>query len=326
MDLRAKLSILADAARYDVLSSGIIRSPDATMEQLAEVARALREDHGFRGYIHLKAVPGASRELIERAGLHADRLSANVELPTQPDLDRLAPEKQLVTIEQTMRQIRARREQAVAEQKDSDKAPAFAPAGQTTQIIVGATPSPDAALLATADRLYRDHGLRRVYYSAYSPIPSPDARLPARPPPLVREHRLYQADWLMRHYGFSASELTTAVEPALPLDLDPKLAWALRHREIFPVDLNAAPREALLRVPGLGVRTVERILAARRARAVHIDDLARLGVSLRKARPFLIAAGQNPAALDLDRADLRARLAPPPRQLDLFAPRTERTG
>jgi putative DNA modification/repair radical SAM protein len=306
------------------LSSGIVRSADATMEQMAEVARALREDHAFRGYIHLKAVPGASKELLERAGLFADRLSVNVELPTQPDLDRLAPDKQLVTIEQSMRHIRARREQAVAERKESEKAPAFVPAGQTTQIIVGATATADAAYLATASRLYAGHGLRRVYYSAYSPIPSPDARLPVKAPPLVREHRLYQADWLMRHYGFSADELTTPADPNLPLDLDPKLAWALRHRERFPVDVNLGPREALLRVPGLGVRTVDRLLAIRRQRALRLADLARLGVSLGKARPFVVTADHNPDALRIDRADLRARVAPEPRQLELFGPERAR--
>nr|WP_235880377.1 hypothetical protein [Polyangium aurulentum] len=269
-------------------------------------------------------MPGASKELLERAGLHADRLSVNVELPTQPDLDRLAPDKQLVTIEQSMRHIRARREQAVAERKESEKAPAFVPAGQTTQIIVGATATADAAYLATASRLYEGHGLRRVYYSAYSPIPSPDARLPVKAPPLVREHRLYQADWLMRHYGFSADELTTPADPNLPLDLDPKLAWALRHRERFPVDVNLGPREALLRVPGLGVRTVDRLLSIRRQRALRLADLARLGVPLGKAKPFVVTADHNPDALRIDRADLRARVAPEPRQLELFGP--ERAG
>lgn len=301
------------------LSSGVIRSADHTVEQMIEVARSLREDHGFRGYIHLKVVPGASRELVERAGLFADRLSANTELPTQSDLDRLAPEKQLVTVEQTMRQIRARRDQAVEERGESDKAPSFAPAGQTTQIIVGATPSPDATFLDTANQLYTRHKLRRVYYSAYSPIPRPDTRLPAASPPLVREHRLYQADWLMRQYGFAAKELTTEAEPNLPLDIDPKLAWALRHRHAFPVDVNRAPREALLRTPGLGVRTVDRILAMRRHHAVRLEDLARLRVPLAAARPFVITADHNPGVRLLDRADLRARVAPRPQQLDLFA-------
>ncbi|EYF01403.1 putative DNA modification/repair radical SAM protein [Chondromyces apiculatus] len=305
------------------LSSGVIRSADYTMEQMAEVARSLREDHGFRGYIHLKAVPGASPELIERAGLHADRLSANLELPTQPDLDRLAPDKQIVTVEQTMRHIHARREQAEEERRGSQRAPTFVPAGQTTQLIVGATASPDAAYLAAADRLYKNHGLRRVYYSAYSPIPRPDARLPAKSPPLWREHRLYQADWLMRHYGFSASELTTPDAPDLPLDHDPKLAWALRHRALFPLDLNTAAREALLRVPGLGVHSVDRILAARRVRPLRVDDLARLGASVRKVRPFVTALGPNPEAHTLDRVDLQARLVPA-RQLDLFAAPTPR--
>ncbi|HLL55572.1 MAG TPA: putative DNA modification/repair radical SAM protein, partial [Myxococcaceae bacterium] len=308
------------------LSSGVLKSPDHTMEQLIQVARTLRQEHGFGGYIHLKAVAGASRELLEEAGRWADRLSANVELPTEADLQKLAPEKSLGTITTAMDQMRQRIDQAKAEGRESAKAPKFAPAGQSTQLIVGATPSTDATILATADRLYRDFRLVRIYYSAYSPIPSSDPRLPAKPPPLVREHRLYQADWLMRHYGFGASELLTAEQPNLSLELDPKLSWALRRRDFFPVDVNRAPREALLRVPGFGTRTVTRILKIRGLRQLSLADLARLRVSLDKVRPFVVTTDHRPTRL-LDQAQLPRRVARQERQLSLFdAPVQARTG
>ena len=300
------------------LSSGVIQNPDYTMEQLIEVARRLREEHFYNGYIHLKAVPGASEELMARAGRYADRLSANVELPTQADLDTLAPEKNHAQIETAMTQLGSRIARARAERAESENAPAFAPAGQSTQMIVGATASTDATILATASRLYDRHQLRRVYYSAYSPIPHGDDRLPPRPPPLVREHRLYQADWLIRFYGYRAPELTTAAQPDLELRIDPKLAWALRHRDAFPVDLNRAPRWKLLRIPGIGVRNVKRILTIRRHHRIRLDDLAKLRVSLAKARPFVVTADHNPEALRIDRDDLRDRVAPPHEQLDLF--------
>jgi putative DNA modification/repair radical SAM protein len=300
------------------LSSGVIQNPDYTMEQLVEVARRLREVHFYNGYIHLKAVPGASEELMARAGRFADRLSANIELPTQTDLDKLAPEKTHAQIETSMCQLRTRISQAKAERAESEKAPQFAPAGQSTQMIVGASPSSDATILQTSSRLYDRHQLRRVYYSAYSPIPHGDDRLPPRSPPLVREHRLYQADWLMRFYGFRAPELTTDQQPNLDLRIDPKLAWALRHREAFPVDLNRAPKWKLLRIPGIGVRNVNRILKIRRLHRIRLDDLAKLRISLAKARPFVIAADHNPDALRIDRDNLRDFISPPQQQLNLF--------
>ncbi|CAA9396303.1 MAG: Biotin synthase related domain containing protein [uncultured Phycisphaerae bacterium] len=300
------------------LSSGVIQSVDYTMEQLIEVARRLREDEHYNGYIHLKAVPGASEELTARAGRYADRLSANIELPTEADLGQLAPEKTHAEIERTMGHMRVRIAQARAERRESAKAPAYAPAGQSTQMIVGATPSTDSAILGTAARLYERQNLRRVYYSAYSPIPHGDDRLPPAPPPLVREHRLYQADWLLRFYGFDARELTTPDEPNLDLHLDPKLAWALRHRDVFPVDLNRAPKWKLLRVPGIGVRNVARILKLRRLHRIRTEDLAKLRVSVQKAKPFVITEDHNPDALRLDRDDLRERVAPRHRQLNLF--------
>ena len=309
------------------LSSGIIQSPDYTMEQLVAVARTLRVEHGYNGYVHLKAIAGASDALVAEAGRWADRLSANIELPTQTDLLKLAPEKSFDSVRHTMAGIADRAKEAKAERRRSEHAPPFAPAGQSTQMIVGATPTPDAVILDTASRLYAAHRLRRVYYSAYSPIPNADDRLPPVAPPLLREHRLYQADWLLRFYGFKVTELTTASEPNLPTDIDPKLAWALRHRGRFPVDLNRAPKEMLLRVPGIGARNVGRILVMRRLRKIRLDDLARLRVSVRNARPFVVTDDPNPHALRLDADDLPQRLSPRDRQLDLFATvQSARTG
>lgn len=301
------------------LSSGVIQSVDYTMEQLIAVAKSLRETHQYNGYIHLKAVPGASEELIAQAGTYADRLSANIELPTEVDLRRLAPEKTFSQVDTTMSDIGWRVAEATIESKRHKSAPRFAPAGQSTQMIVGATPSHDSLILGTAATLYNKHRLRRVYYSAYSPIQHVDGRLPGTGPPLVREHRLYQADWLMRFYGFDAKELTTRSQPDLPLDIDPKLAWALRNRRFFPIDINKAPRESLLRIPGLGVRNVHRILRIRRFHKLRLDDLQRLHVSLRKVQPFILTAEHNPEAFRIDRFDLHSRIAPANQQLELFA-------
>jgi len=300
------------------LSSGIIQSIDYTMEQLIEVARSLREDHLFNGYIHLKTVPNASKELLDCAGLYADRLSANIELPTQADLTTLAPEKKMVHVDATMTQLRVRIANAKQERKKSSKAPAFAPAGQSTQMIVGATPSSDATILKTASQLYQRQNLRRVYYSAYSPIPHADGRLPALAPPLVREHRLYQADWLMRFYGFDAGEITESADANLDLSIDPKLAWALRNRQYFPLNVNKASKQQLLRIPGMGVRNVLRILQIRRYQSIRLGDLKKLRLSMSKVKPFVITADHNPDTLLLDRQDLRSRLVTPERQLNLF--------
>ena len=294
------------------LSSGIIRGPDYTMEQLVAVARELRTTHRFGGYIHLKTIPNAAPELIRQAGRYADRLSINVELPRQRDLDSLAPDKTLVQITGAMGLVR----DGIAEARDQG-APAFAPAGQATQMIVGATDATDATILDASAQLYRRERLRRVYFSAYSPIPDASSALPPAAPPLVREHRLYQADWLMRFYGFGVRELAPAESPNLELGIDPKLAWALRNRERFPVDLNRADRAELLRVPGIGVRTAGRVLALRRWHRVRVDDLARLRVPLGRALPFVVAAGHSPGALP-DRLDLRRRIARGD-QFDLFA-------
>ncbi len=298
------------------LSSGIIRNPDYTMEQVIRVARTLRVHHQFRGYIHLKTIPEAASELIAEAGKWADRISLNVELPTQDELEKLAPEKNLIRIETAMQAIKSRVEQSKVERRKNRKAPAFAPAGQSTQMIVGATSATDATILARASSLYGKQGLRRVYYSAFSPIPDASSKLPLVAPPLVREHRLYQADWLLRFYGFKVTDLTSPAEPNLPLNIDPKLAWALRNRQKFPVDLNKAPRELLLRVPGLGVRNVDRIIRIRRWHKLRLADLTRLRVPLDKAMPFVIVADHSPRLLESD-AVMR-NFVTAPSQLDLF--------
>jgi putative DNA modification/repair radical SAM protein len=298
------------------LSSGIIRNPDYTMEQVVHVARTLRVDHQFRGYIHLKTIPEASPELIAEAGKWADRISINVELPTQNDLEILAPEKNLARIETSMTTIKTRIEETNAERRERPKGPVFAPAGQSTQMIVGATPANDATILQRASSLYQRQHLRRVYYSAFSPIPNASSKLPLTAPPLVREHRLYQADWLMRFYGFDVAELTTREEPDLPLNLDPKLAWVLRNRDKFPLDLNKAPREMLLRVPGLGVRNVDRIIRIRRWHSIRLDDLTRLRVPLSKAMPFIIVADHTPRLLE--RETVISRFVTTQEQTELF--------
>jgi putative DNA modification/repair radical SAM protein len=301
------------------LSSGIIRSPDYTMEQLVEVARILRVDQGFHGYIHLKTIPDADPEIVARAGLYADRVSINVELPTVAALKRLAPEKSEARIAGAMGEMR----EAISEARDASTrfraAPRFAPAGQSTQMIVGADAATDADIVERAAGLYRDYSLRRVYYSAFSPIPDASAVLPLKRPPLMREHRLYQSDWLIRFYGFDAAEIGEASEGGmLPLDIDPKLAWALKYRDRFPVDVNRADRESLWRVPGLGTKAVKAILSARRFRRLRLEDVARLTSSIARIRPFIVTADWRPTLLT-DSAALRQKLAPPATQLELFA-------
>lgn len=294
------------------LSSGIIRSPDYTMEQVVEVARRLREDHDFRGYIHLKTIPDAAPELLQRAGRYADRLSINIELPTEHSLSLLAPEKNGAAIKRSMARLRVHIDDAKAQAEEHRRVPIvslprsrparatpvqFAAAGQSTQMIVGADATDDATILGTSAQLYGAYRLKRVYYSAFSPIPDAAAALPLKPAPLLREHRLYQADWLMRFYGFAADEIASPrTGGMLRLEVDPKLAWALAHPERFPVDLNRAPRDLLLRVPGLGVKAVDRLLLARRVRRLRSDDLHRLHVPVRKLLPFVVIDGHKPAA------------------------------
>ena len=295
------------------LSSGIIKNEDYTMEEMARVARELRVTHGFRGYIHLKAIAGADARLIEEAGRWADRLSVNTELVADQSLKQLAPEKDAGVIRRAMAGVRLKLEEAKPDKTARAKPPRFAPAGQSTQIIVGADASTDRDIVERGASLYANYALRRLYFSAFSPIPTPSPALPLKPAPLMREHRLYQADWLLRFYGFEPHEIFEDGPPMLDLAQDPKRAWALRHRDLFPLDINRAPREMLLRVPGLGARVVDRILAARRPGALRYDDLARLCRRVALVRPFVLTPDWRPQGLETpDKA--RA-----PVQLDLFA-------
>ena len=295
------------------LSSGVIRNPDYTMEQLVRVAQRLREEHDFRGYIHLKTIPDASPELLELAGRYADRVSVNVELPSERSLGLLAPEKDDAVIRRSMAQLREHIDEALSD----GAATPFAPGGQSTQLIVGADEASDREIIERSVVLYSSYRLRRVYYSAFSPIPDSSKLLPLKAAPLMREHRLYQSDWLLRFYGFEAQELFAHTSGMLDLEFDPKLAWALNHRERFPIDVNRASREELLRVPGLGVRTVDRILAARAVRKVRREDLERLRAPLRRVLPFIVLPGAaSTPALDSER--LREMVRPPPQQLSLL--------
>ncbi|QMW24053.1 putative DNA modification/repair radical SAM protein [Sandaracinobacteroides saxicola] len=298
------------------LSSGIIRSSNYTMESLIRVARTLREEHDFRGYIHLKTIPDADPALVEEAGRWADRLSINIELPTDAGLAALAPEKAPRRIEGAMGTLKT----AILDARDATRryrhAPGYAPAGQSTQMIVGADAADDRAIIGRAKGLYDAYGMRRVYYSAFSPIPDASTVLPLKSPPLLREHRLYQADWMMRFYGFAVGEVQAAAPAGfLPLDMDPKLAWALANRGRFPLDVNRAAKAELLRVPGLGPKVVGRILSARRWRRLRLEDVGRLVASISKVRPWIVAEGWQPGGL-LDGAGLAVRPAGP--QLELF--------
>jgi putative DNA modification/repair radical SAM protein len=299
------------------LSSGIIRSADYTIEQIVEVARRLREDHHFRGYIHLKTIPEADDTLIARAGRYADRLSINIEMPEETSLTKFAPEKNVRAIRRTMGRLRLKLDEA-REAKTAptrSKPPRFAPAGQSTQMIVGADGATDQTILDTSANLYGSYNLKRVYYSAFSPIPDASRALPLAAPPLVREHRLYQADWLMRFYGFNANEIIDPAQGMLSLEIDPKLAWALRHRDRFPLDVNRASREDLLRIPGFGRKAVDRIIATRRHSAIRVSDLARLHIPRNKALPFIVLPDHRPEAHLLDSTQIAQRFRPTATQL-----------
>ena len=311
------------------LSSGIFSSPDYTMERLVRIVKKLRTEHQFNGYIHVKTIPGASPELIEEAGLYADRLSVNIELPSELALQNLAPEKNYAEILRPMGQIRDGIIQNKEEKALFKKVPQFATAGQSTQLIVGASGENDLQIIKLSDSLYQGYGLKRVYYSGYIPV-SDDARLPqVSQPPVIREHRLYQTDWLMRFYGFEADEILDPAHPYLDLEIDPKLAWALRNRHQFPVDVNAAPRELILRIPGVGARSAERIVQARRFTSLTAEHLQQFGVVMKRAKHFLTARGLAPAALgELSEQQVRrqilfggkaVRSALVTQQLDLFA-------
>ncbi|MEH6493846.1 putative DNA modification/repair radical SAM protein [Halopseudomonas sp.] len=295
------------------LSSGIIQSPDYTMEQLIRVAKVLREEHQFRGYIHLKTIPEADPALIAEAGRFADRLSVNIELPSPESLIRLAPEKEVGSITGAMGTI----ETASQESRADRRAPKFAPGGQSTQMIVGADASDDSRILHTAEALYGKYRLRRVYYSAFSPIPNSPTSVPMQAPPLLREHRLYQADFLLRGYGFKVRELIGA-QGNLPLDIDPKLAWALSNREIFPVDLNLAEPQLIARIPGIGVRSAERIVSLRRLKRIRYDDVVRLRCVIEKAKPFIVTSDYRPRQDAQESGALRQQLSDQPAQMALW--------
>ena len=300
------------------LSSGVIKSADFTQEELNRVARTLRDEHDFRGYIHLKLVAGCSPELAAAAGLYADRLSVNIELPSDATLKQLAPEKRPEDIKRAMAAVRLGIDGAEETSHTGRRAAKFSPAGQSTQMIVGADACTDADVLTRSESLYGGYGLKRVYYSAFSPIPDASQALPLSRPPLMREHRLYQADWLMRYYGFSRAEIVSAApDGMLDLKRDPKLMWALANRDRFPVDVNRADREMLLRIPGLGAKSVDTLIGVRRVKAIRLEDLQRLSKSLKRLQPFVVTADWRPAAVDERLAEV-APAAEAPRQLSLF--------
>lgn len=300
------------------LSSGIIKDSDYTMEQLVRVAKILREEHHFKGYIHLKTIPGASDELVQLAGFYADRLSVNIELPTPADLEKLAPEKNRPQLEKNMAQIHVKAAEIKADKKKLISTPFYAPAGQSTQMIIGATPTADQEILKTSSTLYNKYQLRRVYYSAFSPIPHADKRLPLQSPPLVREHRLYQADWMLRFYGYDVKDITPDEAPDLPLHVDPKTAWALRNQWYFPIDVNTAAKEQLLRIPGIGVQSVKRILQIRRYHRIRFEDLVRLKIAVSRAKYFVTTADHNSDVRQLDNTHLLAQFQPKAEQMILL--------
>lgn len=270
------------------LSSGIFKDSDTTMERLVRVAKKLRLEHNFNGYIHLKSIPGASDELMKEAGLYADRLSINIEIPTEKGLKLLAPDKSHVEMIKPMTLVKNELILYKEEKKIFRKVPKFAPAGQSTQMIVGATNETDLKIIKVADHFYQNFNLKRVYYSGYVPVLS-DSRLPSihSQVPVQRENRLYQADWLMRFYGFGANEILDPTNPFLDLEIDPKLAWALRHREQFPININTATKEMILRVPGIGTKSTGKILMARKFRKLNLENLKKMGVAINRAKYFV---------------------------------------
>ena len=291
------------------LSSGVFKDPNTTMERLVRVAKKLRLEERFNGYIHLKTIPGASDELIREAGLYADRLSINLEIPTKEGLKLLAPEKDHKQMLSNVEFVKNELAISTIEKQKYKHAPKFAPAGQTTQMIIGATNETDQKIIHVADYMYQKLALKRVYYSGYVPVLQ-DSRLPSLQSqvPVVRENRLYQADWLMRYYGFAPNEIVDERQPFLDLEIDPKLAWALRNSHVFPIDINQAPREMLLRIPGVGVRSVQKILMARKFQTLSYYDLKKMGVTLSRAKYFITCNGATPLAGTIDPLRLRSLL------------------
>lgn len=303
------------------LSSAIKKNPDDTMAQLVTVVKKLRIEKKFNGYIHLKAIPGASPALISEAGKYADRMSVNIELPTSESLKMLAPQKNKNAILSPMKQISAQIVENQEERKIYQKAPVFTPAGQSTQLIIGATPESDAKIVKLSEALYQKFGLRRVFYSAYVPVTS-DPKLPALiAPPMLREHRLYQADWLLRFYNFKSDELFRGPFQNLDLDFDPKTAWALQNLNMFPVDINRADYETILRVPGIGVRNAKKILFMRKVHSLSFEDLKKIGVILKRAKYFITCSGKYFGGLKIGEQTIRQKLltdAAPDRPKEIF--------
>ena len=312
------------------LSSAVVKNPDYTSELMLMTLKKLREEERFWGYVHVKAIPGADPRLTHALGLYADRMSVNIELPSQKSLALLAPQKSKEKILAPMGLIRDGIKENASDLARYRAAPKFVPAGQSTQMIIGATPETDRQILALTEGLYRKYQLKRVFFSAYMPVVS-DRNLPARdtPPPLLREHRLYQADWLLRFYGFRAEELLDASHPDFNPQVDPKCSWALRHLDFFPVEVNRADYEALLRIPGVGMVSAKRILVSRRTRKLRIEDLPKLGVVMKRAQYFLTASGRMAEGLrftpdsllrNLIAAERPSLPQPELEQLSLFAP------
>lgn len=309
------------------LSSAICKSPDYTMELLQRTLFLLRHQYKFNGYIHVKAIPGADLQLIQKTGALADRMSVNIELPSENSLKLLAPQKKLATIYKPMSYINKQITIAAAEKRQSRKAPLFVPGGQSTQLIIGATAESDFKILALSENLYRDYQLKRVYYSAYMPINIHPKLLPVKEPPLLREHRLYQADWLLRFYGFSAKELLNERNPYFDEALDPKSQWALSNLQYFPIEVNRATKRLLLRIPGIGVRSAQRIIMARQVHSLDFEDLKKLGVVLKRAKYFITCKGKYWGQIKFEEAAIRSQLiikqpvksAPNVEQLSLFA-------
>ncbi|HBI91779.1 MAG TPA: putative DNA modification/repair radical SAM protein [Terrisporobacter glycolicus] len=292
------------------LSSAIVKSADFTMEKLYETVYKLRNEHNFNGYIHLKAIPGADQNLIDKAGLLVDRMSVNIELPSSESLKILAPDKDKNKILLPMKNISNKIIQNKNEIKRFKNAPSFVPGGQSTQLIVGASPESDLKILTLSESLYEKMNLKRVYYSAFVPVTN-DKRLPEiKNPPTLREHRLYQADWLLRFYGFNANELLSEENPNFDINFDPKTNWALKNIHIFPLEINKAPREMLLRIPGIGEKSVQRIIAIRKVSNITFEDLKKIGVVLKRAQYFLTCNGKYYGDVSFDEPLIRDKLAP----------------
>lgn len=291
------------------LSSGIFKNADYTMERLVTIAKKLRLEHKFNGYIHLKTIPGASQELMNEAGLYADRLSVNIEMPTESSLKLLAPEKNFKDVMEPMSYLSQSLVVYKEEKKVIKSVPSFMPAGQSTQMVIGATPETDKDIMYMANSLYKNYNLKRVYYSGYIPIREHEV-MPGvgTPPPLIREHRLYQTDWLMRFYGFSVNELLDEKNPTLDVAVDPKLSWALRNMHLFPLDINTAEYAKILRVPGIGVGSANKIVAARRFGKLDWFQLQKIGISINKAKYFITCSFRDVSLTEISPDKIRHKL------------------